>query len=146
MRCRASLRSASGPSTRLLEEIGGQLPETWRRPEGESRVVLAPGLPVIETGAGKLKTVIRNLVHNALKFTERGTGRGIPPDALGYIFDMFRQVPGTGGGGGGLGLHLVQRLLQILGGTLNVASEVGRGTCFTITLPARPAGGAARAA
>jgi len=149
----------------LLEEIGEQLPETWRRPGVEFRVVLAPELPVIETDAGKLKTVVRNLVHNALKFTERGsvtltaevtpagqlaitvrdTGRGIPPDALGYIFDMFRQVPGTGGGGVGLGLHLVQRLLQILGGTLNVASEVGRGTCFTITLPARPASGAGAA-
>jgi signal transduction histidine kinase len=115
----------------------------------------APDLPEIETDAGKLKTVVRNLLHNALKFTERGhvtlgagldaggqlaiavadTGSGIPPDAMQYIFDMFRQVPGAGGGGVGLGLHLVRRLLDVLGGTVGVTSEVGRGTCFTVTLP-----------
>jgi signal transduction histidine kinase len=53
---------------------------------------------------------------------------------------MFRQVPGAGGGGVGLGLHLVRRLLQLLGGSISVTSEVGKGTCFTITLPPAPDG------
>jgi anti-sigma regulatory factor (Ser/Thr protein kinase) len=111
----------------------------------------------IETDPGKLKTVVRNLLHNAFKFTERGhvtlgagidetgaivitvsdTGRGIPRDALDYVFELFRQVPGAGGGGVGLGLHLVRRLVQALGGTITVESTVGTGTCFRITLAAR---------
>jgi len=147
--------------TQLLEEVCRQVPESWRRPEVQLRRALAPGLPEIETDAGKLKTVVRNLLHNAFKFTERGhvtlgagvtpagdlaitvadTGCGIPPDAIHYIFDMFRQVPGSEGGGVGLGLHLVRRLVHVLGGTVSVASEVGKGTCFTVILPLAAASG-----
>jgi signal transduction histidine kinase len=139
----------------FLEELREQLPENWRRPEVELRLAVVPNLPSIETDPGKLKTVIRNLLHNAFKFTERGqvivgaghapngdlvitvtdTGRGMPPDALKYIFEMFRQVPGAGGGGVGLGLHLVRRLVTVLGGTISVKSQLDQGTCFTITLP-----------
>ncbi len=146
----------------LLDELCQQLPESWRRPEVQLRRVFAPGLPEIETDPGKLKTVLRNLLHNAFKFTDHGhvtlgatldpkhnlaitvsdTGRGIPPEAMQYIFDMFRQVPGAGGGGVGLGLHLVRRLLNVLGGTVSVESEIGRGTCFTVTLPLAVAPGA----
>jgi signal transduction histidine kinase len=139
----------------LLEDVRRELPPSWLRPEVEIRVEVKPNVPVLETDAGKLKTIVRNLVHNALKFTERGhvaitaartitggvtiavadTGRGIPPESLGDVFEMFRQVPGTGGGGVGLGLHIVRRLLEVLGGTVNVRSEVGAGTTFTIILP-----------
>ncbi|HKC83793.1 MAG TPA: GAF domain-containing sensor histidine kinase, partial [bacterium] len=152
---RLPLQRAHVSVAQLLEEVCRQVPESWRRPEVQLRRALAPGLPEIETDAGKLKTVVRNLLHNAFKFTERGhvtlgagltpagdlaitvadTGCGIPSDAIHYIFDMFRQVPGSGGGGVGLGLHLVSRLVHVLGGTVTVASEVGKGTCFTVILP-----------
>ena len=138
----------------LLPQIVRELPESWRSPGVELRTVLGYGLRPIETDPGKLKTVIRNLLHNALKFTVEGqvtlaarvtpngetaisvsdTGHGIPADAIAYIFDMFRQVPGVGGGGVGLGLHLVRRLLDVLGGRIAVESQLGHGTCFTITL------------
>jgi len=142
----------------LLAEVADEIPHMWRRSAVALRVVASPGLPVVDTDRGKLKTVLRNLVHNALKFTTRGevrvgaavnergavlltvedTGCGIPEDALGYVFDMFRQVPGSGGGGVGLGLHIVRRLVDAVGGTVTVASRVGVGTCFTITLPHAP--------
>ena len=139
----------------VLAEICDQLPATWRRPDVPLLRAIVPGMGTIETDPGKLKTVVRNLLHNAFKFTERGhvtlgagidetgaivitvsdTGRGIPRDALDYVFELFRQVPGAGGGGVGLGLHLVRRLVQALGGTITVESTVGTGTCFRITLP-----------
>jgi signal transduction histidine kinase len=154
----------------FLREVCDELPESWRRRDVAVRVVVDTTLPPVDTDRAKLKTVVRNLVHNALKFTERGsvtlgaaltadgelalsvadTGCGIPADALVYVFDMFRQVPGTAGGGVGLGLHIVRRLTDALGAAIRIRSDVGRGTCFTITLPrtgaiAAPASAAHRA-
>jgi signal transduction histidine kinase len=145
---------ALGP---LIQVTCTEIPEQWRRPGVALRVVMPPDLGIIETDPGKLRTVVRNLIQNALKFTDRGhvtvtaaarglreitiavadTGRGIPIDALEYIFDSFRQVPGTDGGGVGLGLHMVRRFVQLLGGTVGVTSTVGKGSTFTVTLPRR---------
>jgi len=141
----------------LFRELVERLPEDWRHPDVAITVDVAPNVPILHTDGGKVTTIVRNLLHNALKFTERGwvsitggmshrgdvvvsirdTGIGIPHDALGYIFDMFRQVPGAGGGGVGLGLHLVSRLVTALGATIDVESRVGSGTTFTVTLPGR---------
>ena len=138
----------------LLAEVVEQLPAAWRRPEVRLRVEAAPELGVLVTDRGKLKTVLRNLVHNALKFTPAGevivgaapaaddtvaftvrdTGVGIPEAAMPYVFEMFRQVPGMGGGGVGLGLHIVRRFVEALDGTVEVTSTVGAGTTFVVTI------------
>lgn len=148
----------------LLDELVAELPESWQRPTVVLRTVVTPGMAPLATDRGKLKTIVRNLVHNALKFTDRGevvveaapatdgatvltvsdTGRGIAAEAIPYVFDMFRQAPGSEGGGVGLGLHIVRRFVEALGGSVTLTSEVGRGTRFTVALPgATPAARAA---
>jgi len=116
-------------------------------------------LPVLCTDPGKLKIVLKNLLGNAVKFTFSGsitlsagrhqggvefrvtdTGIGIPQEALGMIFEPFRQIEHSATrqhSGTGLGLHIVKRLLEILGGTITVESAVGQGSTFRVWIPTR---------
>jgi signal transduction histidine kinase len=117
-----------------------------------------PELPVLATDRGKLVHVLLDLITNAIKFTPDGgsvtvaakrvgegveiavtdTGVGIPAHQLERVFDEFHQVDGTLSreyGGVGLGLALARRLLGQIGGTITVASEVGRGSTFRVQLP-----------
>ncbi len=103
--------------------------------------------------------ILRNLLSNAIKFTEEGsiritlkrhgadhwtiqvsdTGQGIPAEAQGYIFDAFRQVDGSPSRkehtGSGLGLSIVKHLTELMQGEVQLHSEVGKGTTFTVILP-----------
>jgi signal transduction histidine kinase len=114
-------------------------------------------LPVLYTDPGKLKIVLKNLLGNAVKFTPSGsitvaarrapggveicvtdTGIGIPPEAQALIFEPFQQIEHplvSRAGGTGLGLHIVKRLLNLLGGTVTVESAVGSGTTFRVWVP-----------
>ncbi len=116
-----------------------------------------PQLHVIQTDQEKVKIILNNLISNAVKFTERGnvvvaahkkdkvveicvsdTGIGIPKQDIPIIFDPFRQVESSltrEHGGVGLGLFVVKQLLDLMGGTINVESEVGSGSTFCVCIP-----------
>ncbi|MGS2613856.1 ATP-binding protein [Micromonospora sp. LZ34] len=141
-----------------LRPVFGQLRGTLRaltRPEVELVVEEPPTPSTLRTDEVLLGQVLRNLLHNGLKFTVHGevrlrarrhddrwlltvadTGPGIAEELHERIFEEFYQVPGaTRVGGTGLGLPYARRLVTLLGGTLDLASEPGRGSTFTVSLP-----------
>lgn len=119
--------------------------------------VRVPDLPFLHTDVVKLRMVLKNLLTNALKFTAEGfitvtarargtgvefsiadTGVGIAEEDLPYIFEAFRQgasVIPHAHGGVGLGLYIVRQLLDLLGGSISVQSERGKGSLFRVWVP-----------
>jgi len=144
-----------------LSELLGQIEresEPLRERSGvELEIRLESGLDRIVTDPAKLKVAVKNLVSNAFKFTAAGritvtaqrvdhgvaiavadTGAGIPPRSFSLIFEAFRQGDATLSrkhGGVGLGLYIVRLLVERLGGTVTVESEVGRGSTFRLWVP-----------
>jgi signal transduction histidine kinase len=141
----------------LISEIMGEVRELLEKPGLSVKVEIEDGLPPLHTDPAKLKIVIKNLLNNAVKFTETGhvtisvrrmndgaelsvadTGVGIAPEILPHIFDMFRQGDSSATRryeGVGLGLYIVQRLVALLKGTVSVESNVGQGATFHVWLP-----------
>ncbi|MEU5530095.1 sensor histidine kinase [Micromonospora chersina] len=139
----------------LFGQLRGTLRALATRPAVELVVEEPPAPATVRSDEVLLAQVLRNLLHNGLKFTERGevrlraerrgdlwslsvtdTGAGIPPELHERIFEEFYQVPGTTRvGGTGLGLPYARRLVTLLGGTLELTSEPGAGSTFTVVLP-----------
>ncbi|MES2644785.1 MAG: PAS domain S-box protein [Myxococcota bacterium] len=123
-------------------------------------VVIAPDLPSLRLDVKRVRQILINLLSNACKFTAHGgrvsveaavadgdmtvrvsdTGIGIGREDLQRVFDEFEQIASSGGrpmDGTGLGLALSRRLADLHGGRLDVESEIGEGSTFTLRLPVK---------
>ncbi|QUS36219.1 response regulator [Falsirhodobacter algicola] len=123
------------------------------------RVEVPTNIPDLQTDPARLEQVLRNFLSNAIKFTERGsvtlsahrdgdgvafavrdTGIGIAREDQEAVFEAFRQADGTIArrfGGTGLGLSISRELTELLKGRVSLQSDLGKGTTFTLHLPAR---------
>ncbi|MGA8398614.1 MAG: response regulator [Stellaceae bacterium] len=146
------------------DDVANLLAESAQKQGIELTYVVADSVPRLVRGdIARIRQVLVNLVGNAIKFTNQGdvalriealpmgmsnelarirfdirdTGIGIPKEAIKGIFDAFRQVDGSTNRrfeGTGLGLSIVQQLVKIMGGRIEVESEVGRGSLFRVEL------------
>lgn len=142
----------------LLATLRGMFRPLVTRREVALVVEEPPPRLTMQSDEGRIAQILRNLVGNALKFTERGeirvstsvdadwvsfvvrdTGIGIPEEHRDRVFHEFEQVAGplqAKAKGVGLGLPLSRRLAELLGGTLVLESAEGAGSTFTLRLPA----------
>jgi signal transduction histidine kinase len=145
---------------RMFERVAAQMQILASEKQLHFQTKFFPALPASIIGDEKrLEQIVINLLANAFKFTETGfvelkvevlsaqslwtisvrdTGIGIPAEALGLIFEPFRQVDGTATRaykGTGLGLTIAQQLAQMMGGKISVESELGLGSTFSVRLP-----------
>ncbi len=118
-----------------------------------------PNLPLVNIDYQRISQVLHNLLMNAIKYSDTSGkiiisaelqgqmvkvsvtdhGKGIPPEDLPNMFERFYRVDKSrarNGGGTGLGLTITKRLVEAHGGTIGVQSELGRGSCFSFTIPA----------
>ena len=151
------------PEPVLLARTVDSLVKTFQASAQEKGIAFSaaiePGTPErIDTDPQRLGQILKNLLSNALKFTEKGqvslrvyaqdagtvsfavrdTGIGIPSHQMGIIFEAFRQADGSTHrkyGGTGLGLSISRDLARLLGGDIRVQSTPNDGSQFTLTLP-----------
>jgi PAS domain S-box-containing protein len=151
------VRRVHTDAVRVASEVVASLhPEALRK--GLTLRSRLPDEPrIVNTDSAKLRRILTNLVGNAVKFTEEGevwvdltfsagslrvavsdTGPGIPPEFLDRVFEPFIQVDASETrtkNGTGLGLTITRELAGLLGGSVTVESELGRGSTFTFELP-----------
>lgn len=145
--------------SRLLHDLTRVFEPVARQRGLSFRAQLAEGAPaLLESDRQRLDQILRNLLSNAFKFTQSGgvelivrgaadgtlafavrdTGIGIAPEHREAIFEAFRQADGKISrrfGGTGLGLSISRELARLLGGAIQLESEVGEGSTFTLLLP-----------
>jgi len=158
---RMPLNLASFDIAELVHEVMSELEPIIKRSTLRVSSRLRGTVPLLRSDRQKVKQIVLNLLSNALKFTQSGsvtivttydgrsrtvgiavrdTGPGIGEHDQAKVFEDFRQLdssPARGYGGTGLGLSICRRLAQMLGGTIELRSEAGRGSNFTLRLPVR---------
>lgn len=158
------LAAAPYDLTSLVQTICGDVAVEARERGLAFYAYIEPNLPKLLGDARRVRQIMHHLVANALKFTEQGhirvqvrtvdptaaapfpavqieisdTGIGIPAEFRQSIFEAFRQVDGSATrrhGGTGMGLAIVQRLVALMGGRIELESQVGVGSVFRVLLP-----------
>lgn len=158
------IRKAPFRVQEVIDSVTGLFAVTARKKGVALECTLAPGMPEVLVGDEmRVRQVLFNLVGNAIKFTEHGTvalnvstlsaraddacgvhfcvtdtGIGIAEDRLRDIFEPFRQVENSftrNYQGAGLGLSIVQRLVELMDGTITIESAPGKGTSVHVNLP-----------
>ncbi len=141
----------------LIGRLRSGISASWSAEQGRVHWLVADEAVVMRTDQVKLEIILRNLIQNALKFGKESrvtltarcdpaarhvvfsvadTGPGIPAAEHSLIFEMFRQGSAQApGGGAGLGLYIVKRFSEVLGGTVTVESREGAGSRFVVSLP-----------
>jgi signal transduction histidine kinase/CheY-like chemotaxis protein len=145
----------------LVRELDSEISGIRENPNVNFVWDVAPELPELRTDPAKLKVVLKNLISNAIKFTHAGsvvvrlrerdggveftvldTGVGIAHEVLPVIFEPFRQgepAMTRQHRGVGLGLYIVRRAIDVLGGTIEAESTVGQGSTFCVWVPSQAA-------
>ena len=150
------------PEPVLLSQLTDEVFSSFWRTAGEKGIKLvnrAEGVPTVMIDGHRFRQILFNLIGNAVKFTREGsvtvaasyaektlvvsvsdTGCGIAPDMLTHVLDPFVQVldpshAADRAGGTGLGLSICRRLVETMGGELDVESELGRGSTFRARIP-----------
>ncbi len=144
----------------VLEEVASSLRPMAEMKGLKFELIIPAGDQVVMTDRRALSQILINLANNAIKFTEKGsvslevhqrsdngavtteisvtdTGTGVHPDDQAKLFHAFSRVNSVGARhseGTGLGLHLSQKLAELLGGRITMESEYGKGSRFTLTL------------
>jgi signal transduction histidine kinase len=147
-----------GDVTDLVDQLREELAPLEKKKPYKIRYEVAEDVPLIETDWAKLKSILNNILNNAIKFTAEGevklavvnghngevsfvvsdTGIGIPKELIPRIFEKFRQVDGSSSRhfeGAGLGLTISKNLVELIGGRIEVESNVGKGSTFKVTVP-----------
>lgn len=156
---RIPVRTTSFKMENLFSALRSLLdPVAKRNPKVTLEFEKPEGFPILTTDEGKVTQIFRNLISNAIKYTESGhvqvrarvmdvnlfavevadTGIGIAQGDQDRIFEEFTQIESSlqkRYKGSGLGLALVKKLTHLLGGVIKMESELGKGSVFSVTLP-----------
>lgn len=155
---KVELSISSFPIVELVQSITESLQPIADEKKLAMKTHIQPNIAPIFSDIQKLRQVLLNVIGNAVKFTEKGsvaveveendgnlmisvsdTGIGITQEELPFIFDEFRQVDGRTSrkyGGTGLGLAIARKYTQLLGGRIEVTSQLGEGSVFSVNIPA----------